>query len=84
MVIAQTAAPAHTMATQGAINATFLGTLKEEIQSRILGSIAGHYGITQEEAYAAVTHAEAEHLLDYLVEPERTTTAVLMRQHGSF
>lgn len=71
-------------ATQGEINANFLGTLKEHVQSRILGSIAGHYGITQDEAYAEVTGAEAHHLLEYLEEPRRSSTAALMRQHGSF
>ena len=81
---ASTIPASGTTATQGAINANFLSTLRAGIQSGILGSIAGHYGINQEAAYAEVTDADAHHLLDYMVEPQRSATAVLMRQHGSF
>ena len=50
--------------------------------SDILDSIAKHYGISQAEAKAEVLHDEAEHLLDYMVEPTRSATHVMMRRHG--
>lgn len=51
-------------------------------QNRILDSIAKHYGITRNEAKAEVLDKDAECLLDYMVEPERAATSILMQRHG--
>lgn len=64
------------------LNAQFLSVIDQKSKVSILGSIAGQYGITLEEAYAEVVDPEAEHLLDYLREPMRSATSVLMQRHG--
>lgn len=63
-------------------NEEFLSVVDSDTRAAILTAIAGHYGITAEEAFAEVTDAEAEHLLDYMVEPQRSATSVLMQRHG--
>ncbi|MDZ5605330.1 hypothetical protein SJI00_21375 [Pseudomonas sp. RP23018S] len=63
-------------------NEEFLSVIDSAAKAAILNSIAGHYGITSEEAFAEVADAGAEHLLDYMVEPQRTATSVLMQRHG--
>lgn len=62
-------------------NAKFLSVVDEATKSEILESIATHYGITPAEAYAEVADEEAEHLLEYMVEPQRSATSVLMQRH---
>lgn len=62
--------------------AQFLSVISAEEKARILGSIAIHYGITAEQAEAEVTDTEAEHLLDYMREPQRSETSALMQQHN--
>lgn len=62
--------------------AQFLSVIDGAAKDAILESIAVHYGITADEAYAVVTDEQAEHLLDYLVEPQRGATSVLMRRRG--
>jgi len=64
------------------INAQFLAALNAQAKSDILDSIAKHYGITAGEAYAEVTGDEAEHILDYMREPQRSAALVLMQRHG--
>jgi|EP00659_Diplonema_papillatum_P003089 hypothetical protein len=63
-------------------NEEFLSVIHSDTKAEILESIAGHYGITPEKAFAEVTDAEAEHLLDYMVEPKRTATSLLMQRYG--
>lgn len=63
-------------------NVEFLSVIDSQAKDLILGTIAAHYGITPDEAYAVVAGAEAEHLLDYLVEPQRSATLVLMQRRG--
>lgn len=63
------------------INATFLAATDARTKAAILANIAKHYGITSDEAYAEVTDADAEHLLDYVTGPERAATSVLMQRH---
>lgn len=63
-------------------NKTFLTIVDTETKAAILASIADRYGITAEEAFAEVAGAHAEHLLDYLAEPQRSATSVLMQRHG--
>jgi len=63
-------------------NALFLSVIDDKEKTLILEAIATHYGITPQEAYAEVTDPEAEHLLDYMVEPQRSAASVLMQRHG--
>lgn len=63
-------------------NAEFLSTVNNATKNMILKSIATHYGITPEAAYAEVVGEQAEHLLDYMIEPQRTATSALMQQLG--
>lgn len=62
--------------------AKFLNVIDSKTKTEILKSIAKHYGITEQEALAEVTDVDAEHLLDYMVEPQRSATSVLMQRHG--
>jgi hypothetical protein len=57
--------------------------LEAPARDSILKSIAKHYGISAREVLDEVTHDEAEHLLDYMTEPERSATSVLMQRHGA-
>jgi len=63
-------------------NAQFLAVIGGDTKAEILESIAVHYGISPEKALAEVTDEQAEHLLDYMIEPQRTATSVLMQLHG--
>ena len=63
-------------------NAVFLAVIDADSKAEILESIAKHYGISAQEAYDEVTDDEAEHLLDYMVEPMRSAASVLMQRHG--
>ncbi|NLC21774.1 MAG: hypothetical protein GX771_07695 [Halomonadaceae bacterium] len=63
-------------------NKQFLSVIDGKAKALILESIAVHYGITSQEAYDEVTAPEAEDLLDYLVEPQRSAASVLMQRHG--
>ena len=64
------------------ITARFLNAIDPRTKDAILNSIASHYGISQADAYEEVTDDEAEHLLDYLVEPMRSATSVMMQACG--
>ena len=63
-------------------NTEFLALVDSEVKADILKSIGSHYGISSEQAYDEVTSLESEHLLDYMVEPARTPTSVLMQRYG--
>ncbi|HHG6004070.1 TPA: hypothetical protein ACPWS4_003964 [Pseudomonas aeruginosa] len=63
-------------------NEQFLSAIDGKAKAMILESIAAHYGISPDDAYTEVTGAEAEHLLDYMVEPQRSAASVLMQRHG--
>lgn len=63
-------------------NARFLAAIEVEAKDQILASIAKHYGISAQAAFDEVTAKDAEHLLDYMVEPQRSATSVLMQAHG--
>lgn len=63
-------------------NTTFLAAIDSATKDSILDSIATHYGISPQQAYDEVTAESAEHLLDYMVEPQRSATSVLMQAHG--
>lgn len=63
-------------------NAQFLAIIEANSKAEILANIAKHYGITAQEAQDEVTRDDAEHLLDYMVEPQRSAVSVLMQAHG--
>lgn len=63
-------------------NARFRELIDPASKSEILTNIATHYGISPEAAFDEVTADNAEHLLDYMVEPMRGATSVLMQAHG--
>jgi len=63
-------------------NAKFLAVIDVAAKDEILASIAKHYGISSQAAFDEVTNASAEHLLDYMVEPQRGAASVLMQAHG--
>ena len=60
----------------------FLSVIKPEVKAKILNSIAKHYATTPEAIFEEVTDDEAEHLLDYILEPLRSEISVLMIAHG--
>jgi hypothetical protein len=64
------------------LNVQFLSVVDSDTKSSILKGIAEHYEITPVQAYDEVADPEAEHLLDYLVEPLRGATSLLMQRHG--
>lgn len=63
-------------------NAAFLSVINAEARNSILAAISANYGITASEAFDEVTHAEAEHLLEYLTGATRAAASVLMQKHG--
>lgn len=66
----------------GQVNSLFLKVTDTKTKNSILDAIANHYGIERQEAFAEVTDAEAEHLLEYLTGSVRTATSLLMKRHG--
>ena len=64
------------------INAAFLAAIDTGQKQRFLAAIARQYGIGNQQAYDEVTGVDAEHLLDYMVEPERSEASVLMQALG--
>lgn len=74
---------AKTAASNGATNKAFLNKIDTAMRNKILANIAKHYGISAKEALEEVTDAEAEDLLDYMTEPERSTASKLMKRQGS-
>lgn len=68
--------------TDAAATTKFFSLIDAKTKADILANIAGHYQITPTEAEAAVLDDEAWGLLDYLTEPTRTSTYVLMQRHG--
>lgn len=60
----------------------FLSVITAEAKDMILKSIAAHYGVTKDEIYAELTDPEAEHLLEYMVEPHRSAAHIVMKRHN--
>lgn len=63
-------------------NKAILSIIEPRARTMILEAVAMHYGISPDEAYDEVTDVDAEHLLEYLVEPQRSATSVLIQRHG--
>jgi len=63
-------------------NVLFLSKIEGETKAAILDAIAKNIGVTPQDAYEEIAGEEAEHLLDYMVEPQRSATSVLMQRHG--
>lgn len=70
--------------TNAEINRKFLAATDKRTRFEILKAIANHYGISNQAAYDEVSGEEAEHLLDYLTEPIRSATRIVMARHGFF
>jgi hypothetical protein len=64
-------------------NKLFLDVVDEKTKQSILGSIANHYGTDREAIVAELTENEdAEHILEYMVEPERSFASLSMIKHN--
>lgn len=63
-------------------NQKLLTVIDSGSKKEILAAIAVRNEITPEEAHAEITDVEAECVLDYLAEPYRSATSVLMQRHG--
>ncbi|MEZ8295826.1 hypothetical protein AB6D11_18555 [Vibrio splendidus] len=63
-------------------NQQFLQAISKEAQDEILAAIAKHYGTDASTILNEVTSEEAEHLLEYMTEPLRSSTYIMMQQHG--
>lgn len=63
-------------------NAEFLSVIDKESKDAILSSIAKHYGISVEEAFAEVSDEESHDLLEYMIEPLRSGAHFMMCQLG--
>lgn len=68
------------VASHGATTKAFLRKIDPKTKAEILANIAKHYGISPKEAEEEVTDADAENLLDYLTEPVRKGTSLLMKR----
>ena len=64
------------------INKKFLAAVDAKSKDMILSAIAKHYGITPAEMYDELIDVDAENVLDYMVEPERSAAYVLYQRHG--
>lgn len=63
-------------------NKEFLSAIKPAEKAEIINSIAVHYDKTPEVILEEVTGDGAYHLLEYMVEPQRKQTSLLMQLHG--
>ena len=68
--------------TNKEITEKFLSVTDAATRKTVLKTIAKHYGISQADALAEITHDDAEHLLDYLVDGTRAGVYALMIRHG--
>ena len=64
------------------INKKFLAAVDAKPKDMILSAIAKHYGISPAEMYDELIDVDAENVLDYMVEPERSAAYVLYQRHG--
>lgn len=64
-------------------NEEFLSAVDSNFRAAILNSIAEHYQVSTAEVLDEVTGEDAEDLLEYMVEPQRSATSVLMQRHVS-
>lgn len=68
--------------TNAQITKKFLDATDAPVREQILGNIAANYGISKESALLEILDDDAEHLLDYVTGPVRTSTSLLMKRHG--
>lgn len=62
-------------------NKEFLAAIKPEAKAEIINSIAKHYDKAPEVILDEVTRDDSHHLLEYMVEPQRSQTSLLMQLH---
>jgi hypothetical protein len=65
------------------VTIAFFQQVDKKVKSAILGNIASHYGITEQEAYEEVTDEDAENLLEYLTGNVRHATIGLMKKYAA-
>jgi hypothetical protein len=68
--------------TNATINKMILAAIDSSTRKSILSNIAGHYGISEQDAYDEVTDIEAEHICDYLTGETRTAASLIIKRHG--
>jgi hypothetical protein len=66
----------------GARNQQFLSQIGVVAKQEILDSVAQHYGVDRDAALEEVSDDDAHELLEYMVEPSRSATLVLMKRCG--
>jgi hypothetical protein len=66
----------------GTTNIQFLNAIDAAAKDEILHRISLHYSVSKAEVLEELGDKTAEHLLDYMVEPHRSSTSVLMQRHG--
>lgn len=69
-------------ASMGLKNALFLSKMKDHERRHILESISKHYIEDVSEILTHITAPNAEHILEYMVEPIRTPAFLLTEQLG--
>jgi uncharacterized protein YaaQ len=63
-------------------NTLFLAAIEPKAKEAIIDSIANHYGTDHAAIISELTdNDEAEHILEYMVEPHRSGASVLMQKH---
>lgn len=68
--------------TKGQVNREFLESLSSKARNEIITSIANHYGTDNNTIYEELIDPEAHQLLEYMVEPMRGATLLLMQRTG--
>ncbi len=64
------------------INKRFLAATDSKTKNAIVQAIARHYGISADKVIEEITGDDAEHILDYMTEPERSAAHIVMKRHG--
>lgn len=81
-MIKNTLAVTSVSENHGASNARFLSVIDVETKEEIIRHIANHYRVAKNIIFEEVTNPAAESLLDYMIEPQRGSTYMLMQKHG--
>ena len=70
-----------TAKSNGQNNRNFLASLDAKTTAEILVAIADHYDTSVEAIFEEVVNDEAYNLLEYMIEPTRSATSVLMQRY---
>lgn len=72
-----------TKMNNGETNRSFRASLDAETSGKILASIADDYRTSVMAIFEEVVDEEAQNLLEYMVEPMRSATSVLMQRFNA-